>query len=183
MHRSEMQAHTLILGLGNPLMADDGAGVRVAGLLCQQGVPRGVVVRQGGNTGWGLVPEMDGYQRVILVDCAKMEARPGEWRRFTLGEAELLGRQEGPLGLHHAGVYDALRLAGALGVLPREIIIYGIEPARVGWDGPMSSAVEDALPAVARAVLSEVTGGPSVGQPAAASSGSVPGKLTRQGRC
>jgi hydrogenase maturation protease len=164
-----MKAHTLILGLGNPLMADDGAGIRVVELLRQLPLPEGVVVQDGGTAGMGLVPEMDGYQRVILIDCAVVNARPGEWRRFTLDEAKLLPagstRREGsprqddsPLSLHRTSLRDALRLADAVNLLPPEIVIYGIQPAHVEWDRPMSDEVAAALPAIVQAVLDEASG-------------------------
>jgi hydrogenase maturation protease len=150
-------ATTLILGLGNPLMADDGVGPRVIELLEAQPVPAGIAIRDGGTAGVGLVPEMEGYQRVILIDCAKMGLQPGEWRRFTLQEAKLLEDERAALSLHHASLRDALRLAEALGVLPPETIIYGVEPARVEWDRPMSTVVESALAAIAQAVLEEAS--------------------------
>jgi len=156
---------TLILGLGNPLMADDGAGVQVVELLRQERLPAGVRVQDGGTAGVGLVPEIEGYQRLILVDCARIGANPGdgnvpakagEWRRFTLKEANLLGKDDSPLSLHNASLRDALQLAEALNLLPPEVIIYGIQPASVEWDRPMSAEVKAALPAVAEAVLEEV---------------------------
>jgi len=164
-----MKAHTLILGLGNPLMADDGAGIRAVELLRQRPLPDGVVVQDGGTAGVGLVPEMDGYRRVILIDCAIIEARPGEWRRFALDEAKLLPagstRREGPpkqddspLSLHRTSLRDALRLADAVDLLPPEIVIYGIQPAQVEWDRPMSDEVAAALPAIVQAVIDEASG-------------------------
>ena len=158
---------TLILGLGNPLMADDGAGEQVIELLRRETLPAGVKAQDGGTAGVGLVPEMAGYQRLILVDCVTMGLQPGdgnvpakagEWRRFTLKEANLLGEDDSPLSLHNASLRDALQLAEALNMLPPEVIIYGIQPASVEWDRPMSDEVKAALPAVAEAVLEEVKG-------------------------
>lgn len=153
-----MNPCTLVLGLGSPLMADDAAGIEVIELLRQKAVPPEVTVRDGGTGGWGLVAEMDEYQRVILVDSARMGARPGDWRRFTLDEVSLLSKDQPSLSLHGPGLDGALQLAEALGVMPPELVIYGIEPAEVGWDRPMSGEVRTALPTVAEAVLAEVTG-------------------------
>jgi hydrogenase maturation protease len=152
-----MTAHTLILGLGNPLMADDGAGVQVAELLRQEPVPAEVEVQDGGTAGLGLVPLMANYRRVILIDCVRFGGKAGDWRRFALQETELLG-EAGTLSLHHASLRDALTLAEALDMLPPEVIIYGVQPASVEWDRPMSEDVAAALPQVAQAVLAEVTG-------------------------
>ena len=151
-----MTAHTLILGLGNPLMADDGAGIQVVELLRQRRLPAGVEVQEGGTAGLGLVPQLADSQRVILIDCVRFGGVAGEWRRFMLHETELLG-QEGAFSLHHASLRDALLLAEALDMLPPEVIIYGIEPACVQWDHPMSEVVVAALPQVAQAVLAEIS--------------------------
>jgi hydrogenase maturation protease len=154
-----MTAHTLILGLGNPLMADDGAGVQVVELLRQQPLPAEVEVQDGGTAGLGLVPQMAHYQRVILVDCVRFGGKAGYWRRFALRETELLG-EAGTLSLHHASLRDALLLAEALDMLPPEVIIYGVQPASVEWDHPMSEDVKAALPQIVQAVLDEVSGRP-----------------------
>lgn len=146
----------MILGLGNPLMADDGAGIQVVDLLRQERLPAGVTVQDGGTAGVGLVPEMDGFQRVFFVDCALMDKSPGEWKRFTLQESNILDENASPLSLHNAGLPDALRLADALHILPKQVIIYGVQPACVEWDKAMSKEVRDAIPEMARAILEEI---------------------------
>jgi hydrogenase maturation protease len=161
-----MTAHTLILGIGNPLMADDGAGIGVIELLRRETLPAGVELRDGGTAGVGLVSELENVERLILIDCAKMAPPPGEngqvppkpgsWRRLELEETRLLDGEATPLSLHDADLRDALRLAEALDVLPAKVIIYGIQPASVEWDRPMSAQVSAALPAVAQAVLQEI---------------------------
>jgi len=152
-----MKTHTLILGLGNPLMADDGAGVQVIELLRKASLPAEARVQDGGTAGVGLVPEMENYQRVILVDCAMMGLQPGRWQRFTLDDANLLGENNSELSLHNASLRDALRLADALNVLPPEVVIYGVQPASVEWGRPMSDQVRAALPTIAQAILEEAT--------------------------
>ena len=147
-------------------MADDGAGVQAIELLRQESLPAGVKVQDGGTAGVGLVPEIEGYQRLILVDCAMIGARPGdedrrkvqagEWRRFTLKEVNLLNQESSSFSLHDANLQDALKLAQALNILPPDVIIYGIQPAGIEWDRPMSAKVTAALPAVVRAILDEV---------------------------
>ena len=147
-------------------MADDGAGVQAIELLRRENLPAGVKVQDGGTAGLGLVPEMEGYQRLILVDCATIGARPGdedhreiqagEWRRFTLKEVNLLNQEPSSFSLHRSNLQDALELAQALDILPPDVIIYGIQPARIEWDRPMSAQVTAALPAIVRAILDEV---------------------------
>jgi hydrogenase maturation protease len=146
---------TLVIGLGNPLRGDDGVGVRVAQILAEQTLPPGVEVVDGGTQGLGLVNLMEGWQRVILVDAAEVGKGPGQFVRFLLDEAQLLGDDQ-HVSVHAAGLRDALLLAQALKMLPGEIIIFGVQPANLKWDSALSPQVEATLPDLTEAVLTEL---------------------------
>jgi hydrogenase maturation protease len=145
---------TLIIGLGNPLRGDDGVGITVARALAERVLPDGVEVVDGGTQGLGLVNVMEGRQRVILVDAADVGQAPGQFVRFALDEARLRGEDQ-PLSVHAAGLREALLLAQALGTLPDQIIIFGVQPASVDWDEALSPKIEATLPALVEAVLAE----------------------------
>jgi hydrogenase maturation protease len=146
---------TVVIGLGNPLRGDDGVGVRVVEVLAAQPLPQDVEVADGGTQGLGIVSLMEGRRRAIVVDAAGVGRSPGQFVRFTLDEARLLGDDQ-PLSVHAAGLGDALLLAQVLGTLPDEVIIFGVQPSRVQWDSSLSPEVEAALPALIAAVLAEV---------------------------
>jgi hydrogenase maturation protease len=145
---------TLIIGLGNPLRGDDGVGITVARALAERMLPAGVEVVDGGTQGLGLVNVMEGRRRVILVDAANIGRAPGRFVRFALDEARLRGDDQ-PLSVHAAGLREALLLAQALGTLPDQVVIFGIQPASVDWDDALSPEIEAALPALVEAVLAE----------------------------
>jgi hydrogenase maturation protease len=147
--------NTLVIGLGNPLRGDDGVGVQVAELLAGQALPDGVEVVDGGTGGLDLVNLMEGWPRVILIDAAHVDGSPGEFVRFTPDETRLLDETE-HVSIHEAGLGDALLLAQVLGVLPGEVVIYGVQPATLEWRRGLSPQVEAALPALVAAVRSEV---------------------------
>jgi len=146
---------TLVIGLGNSLRGDDGVGVRVAQILAAQALPDDVEVVDGGTQGLGIVNLMEGRQRVVLVDAADVGIDSGEFVRFTLDEARLLG-DDRHLSVHAAGLRDALLLAQALEVLPDEVVIFGVQPANLEWDSTLSPQVEAALPSLVAAVWAEV---------------------------
>lgn len=149
---------TLIIGLGNPLRGDDGVGITVARALAERMLPAGVEVVDGGTQGLGLVNVMEGRRRVILVDAADVGQAPGKFIRFSLDEARLRGDDQ-PLSVHAAGVREALLLAQALGTLPDQVIIFGVQPANVDWDDALSPEIEAALPALVEAVRAEALQG------------------------
>jgi hydrogenase maturation protease len=150
--------HVLVLGLGNPLLGDEGIGVRVVEELKGLELPDGVAVVEGGTAGLGLIGLMEGYQRVIIVDAADMGHSPGRVVRFTPLEAQLK-TAEAPLSLHQIGLGEALALAEALEMAPAELVIIGIQPSRLEMGAGLSPEVERAIPQIIKIILDELEAG------------------------
>ena len=147
--------HVLILGLGNPLLGDEGIGVRVVEELKELELPDGVTVVEGGTAGLGLIGLMEGYQQVIIVDAVDMGHSPGRVVRFTSSEAQFK-TAEAPLSLHQIGLGEVLALAKALEVALAEWVIIGIQPSRVERGIGLSPEVEGAIPQIIRIILDEL---------------------------
>lgn len=158
MIRDPVVHDTLIIGVGNPFRGDDGIGPRVVQNLVMRELPDGVEVMDGGIRGLDLVTLFEGRQRVIIVDAADLGRPPGEFERFTMDHAQVqsAGRQ---LSIHTAGLGDALLLAEALGMLPQQLVIFGVQPARLDWNEGFSLEVEQAIPKVVSGILAELNGG------------------------
>ena len=137
----------LILGLGNSLRGDDGAGPAVVAALSSMDLPPHVELLDGGTPGLETVLLLEGYERVIIVDAADIGLEPGEWRRFTPDTAEIRS-DENKLGgtLHAAGLAEALVLAEVLDLLPKTLIIYGIQPKSLDWSQKLTEPLIAALP-------------------------------------
>jgi hydrogenase maturation protease len=154
-----MPKNTLILGVGNPLYGDDAVGVLAAQtLLGRADLPPHVTVVDGGTDGIGLIPLMESYERVILVDAVPMDEPPGTIRRFLWADARLIGHER-PLSLHQSDLTDALLLAEALGCLPPALVIYGVQPHNIEWDQPLSLEIQRALPVLVTALIEEIRRG------------------------
>lgn len=150
-----MSQNTLILGVGNPLYGDDAIGVIAAhALQGRADLPPHVAVVDGGTRGVGLIPLLEGYRRVILIDAVPMDQPPGTIRRFTWDDVRPIPNDRA-LSLHQSDLTGALVLAEALDCLPPEVVIYGVQPHNIGWAQPMSTAVENALPALLDALINE----------------------------
>ena len=146
---------TLILGLGNPLLGDEGIGGRVIEELRGLELPAGVELADGGTAGLGLIGLMEGYQRVIFVDAADMGRPPGHVVRFTPSEVQFK-TAEAPLSLHQIGLGEALVVAEALEMAPAELIIIGVQPSWLEMGVGLSPEVEGAIPQIVRMVLDEL---------------------------
>lgn len=147
--------HVLILGLGNPLLGDEGIGARVVEELQGLELPDGVTVIEGGTSGLGLIGLMEGYRRVIIVDAADMGQPPGQVVRFTPSEVRFK-TTEARLSLHQIGLAEVLALAKALEVAPAELVIVGVQPGRIEGAAGLSLEAERAIPQVIRIVLDEL---------------------------
>ena len=145
----------LILGLGNPLLGDEGIGVRVVNELTKLELPDGVSAVEGGTAGLGLIGLMEGYQRVIIVDAADMGHPPGRVVRFTPSEAQFK-IVEGPLSPHQIGLGEVLTLATALEIVPTKLVIIGVQPGRIKTGVELSPEVEGAIPQIIRLILDEL---------------------------
>ena len=154
---------TLVLGFGNPLWGDDGAGIEAVRLLAEKEIPDGVCIEPAGLPGYGLAAWLEdasrsSLQRLVIVDAARMGQAPGVWRRFTPGEVRLIARGE-IVSLHEADLSSGLALSQALGLLPEEVLFYAVEPGSLE-DGPgLSPAVQDALPGMVEDIFLELQNG------------------------
>ena len=146
---------TLVLGLGNPLRGDDGVGPVVIGWLRERGLPSGVAAIDEDIASLALVLTLENCRRAIIIDAADMGCAPGAWVRFTPDRVQLKGN-DSALSLHTAGLADALALGAALGKLPDEVIIFGVQPAQLEWSPGLSAEVQAAVPVVGCAVLQEI---------------------------
>ncbi len=142
-----------IIGLGNPSRGDDAAGLLAARLV--RALSGGAVdVRESAAGGAALPELMEGAERVILIDAARSGREPGTVHRLE-ASAGRIAREDFPCSTHDMGLADAIELARALGTLPRQVIVYGIEAGSLEAGAAVTSAVRLAVETVARRILNE----------------------------
>ena len=144
---------TIVLGLGNLLLGDEGVGVYVVQRLSELKLPAGVEPIDGGTAGIDLLPIFREAVRVIVVDAAHGSGPPGSIYRF--GPEEIGKTALEHLSLHQLSLREVLQAAELLGIKP-EITIIGVEPAQVALGLELSPSVEEALPQVIEVVLKEL---------------------------
>ena len=140
---------TVVLGLGNPVLSDDGVGLAVAAevkrLLAEEPIP-GVDVLASTRAGFELIDLLRGYARAIIVDCLTLpDPVPGRVRRLGLDDVAGSARL---INAHEISVAVAFRLAQQLAIpMPGEVEILAVEAADT------STIAEGLTPAVAAAVV------------------------------
>ncbi len=145
----------LVLGLGNTLMTDDAFGPRMAeALSARYALPPGVTALDGGTLGLDLLPRLEGVERLLILDVLEMGATPGTVFRL---EGEAVPRAfASKLSVHQMGVQDLLAVAELQGHLPRELVVWGVQPESVEVGLELTPAVAAATEEVLAGVAGEL---------------------------
>lgn len=132
---------TLVVGLGNPLMADDGVGLAALERLREEyEIPAGVELEDGGTWGMMLLPSIEEARELLLLDAVRT-ASPA-------GTLSLLGRDQLPLYFshkispHQIDMREVLAVAELRGNLPSRLAVVGVEPELVEMRHSLSPSVE-----------------------------------------
>lgn len=139
-----MQA--LILGLGNTLLADDGAGVHaVRAMRSRLGDDAGLTLLDGGTLSFSLLPQIERAARLVVLDATQMNAAPGTVQCFEGDDLDgLLSRPR--RSVHEVSLLDLLNGARLTGRLPQYRALIGVQPEVIDWSDALSTPVRTAIP-------------------------------------
>ena len=140
---------TLVLGLGNLLMSDEGVGVHVVRALEKQPLPGNVECLDGGTGGFVLLEPLQEAGRVILIDAAADGNPPGTVTRTT----PRFSRDYPPtLTAHDIGVKDLLDVFYIQGGGP-EVVLYAIA---IDPQQPISLELSETIAQAAQVAVAEI---------------------------
>ena len=147
---------TLVMGIGNILLRDEGVGVRTIEAMQQIELPQGVELVDAGTAGADLIDLVADRRKLIVIDAIEADAAPGTVFRLL---AEDLAPQDGAMiSLHQLGLVESLAMAKHLGCAPQQVVVFGVQPAVISTGLDLSPQVAAAVPKVIQAVLSELRG-------------------------
>ncbi len=154
---------TLVIGLGNPILTDDGVGVKVAYAVkdaLASDRRNELTVTEASVGGLRLMEMMVGYDRVILIDALIQGSgnKPGTIHQMTVDDLRTISPTQHSTSAHDTNLVTALEMGRQMGLyLPEEIIIYAIEVENVLDFGEQPTpAVAEAIPKVTATVLAEL---------------------------
>ena len=146
----------LVLGLGNVVCTDDGAGIAaIHQLIREYQLPKGVAAVDGGTLGLSLLPLVDSADQVILVDAIGADGPPGTLVRIEGDDVAPAVYER--LSPHQIGVADLLAGASLLDKYPERVIILGVVPDSFELGLERTAAVQAAIPALVQRVVEELT--------------------------
>jgi hydrogenase maturation protease len=144
----------IVLGLGNLLCGDDGAGVAAVEFLRERfEPPADASVLDGGTLGLSLLPFLEDAQDAILVDAIQADAPPGSPVRLEGRDVSLAAMER--LSVHQVGVADLLGGARLVGRLPQRLVLLGVVPESIELRFGRSASVEAAIPDLVERVVAE----------------------------
>lgn len=146
---------TLVLGLGNPLMGDDGTGLSALHCLKHSyELSPDVVLVDGGTWGMNLLPVIESHRQVILLDAINTGARPGSVVSLTRDALPIYFQHK--LSPHQIDLREVLALAEWRGTMPEFLLAMGIQPEVVEMGYGLSPAVEHAMPVLVAMVVRQL---------------------------
>ena len=148
---------TIVLGVGNPILCDDGVGIHVARQIKEKISDPDIVVDEALTGGMNLLDLIMGYDKAILIDAVNIKnAQVGEVKCFPLSSLPTI-HSNNP---HDATLMEALELAEKLGEtrIPKEIIVIGIVLKEIPFvfGEKLSPEIERAVPKAVKMTMSEI---------------------------
>jgi hydrogenase maturation protease len=147
---------TLILGMGNPLLCDDGVGLRVAAELKDRVEQPEITVMETGIAGLSLLDLLVGYDRAIIIDAIQtVGGKAGQIYRL---DPKAFDTTIHTASAHGIDFITALEFGKKLGLsLPQQIVIFAIEASDVHtFNEECTPEVKQAVPVCVEMVLREL---------------------------
>lgn len=134
----------VVIGVGNPLMGDDGIGlVALCRLQDEWDVGDDVLLVDGGTWGMNLLPTIEGARHLLLLDAIDSRKAPGS--EVTLVRDEIPRYFAHKLSPHQIDLRETLALAELRGTLPAETVAVGLQPERIELSLELSPVVADGI--------------------------------------
>lgn len=133
---------TLVLGIGNTLLGDEGAGVHAIYELQKRNTELDKVeFMDGGTLSFTLAASVEDCDKLIVIDAAELKSPPGTVRTFVNEDMDhFLGSQR-KRSVHEVSLMDLLGVALLSGRLPKHRALIGIQPQFIDWATEPTDAV------------------------------------------
>jgi hydrogenase maturation protease len=148
---------TIILGVGNQILGDDGVGVHIANEVKKQNKNPEVTIDEAITGGMNLLDLILGYDKAIIIDAVKSDKKNhGEVKKIYLSDFNTMHS----CNPHDVSLIEAIEMAKKMGEekIPKEIIIIGVMlkeiPCEFGEE--LSSEIAAAVPKAVEMTLNEI---------------------------
>lgn len=148
-----MNGRTLLLGIGNLVLTDDGFGVHVIRHLQQlDDLPADWRLLDGGTLGLALSFELAEADQLVVFDAARLDQPAGSLQVLVDADMDRFLRERGR-SAHQVGLADLMDTARLSGDLPQRRALVAVQPESMDWGDQLSPAVAASVHAAARAAI------------------------------
>ena len=145
--------NTLVLGIGNTLLADEGTGVHMLDYMSRHHPDlTGVEYLDGGTLSFTLAPWIEEADNLIVIDAAELDAPPGTVEVFNGQEMDRFAGKT-KRSVHEVSLGDLLAIAHLTDAIPENRVLIAIQPEKVDWGSCLSNPVKRALPIAAQQIV------------------------------
>jgi len=141
--------NVLILGIGNSLLRDEGAGIHALNRLRKELAGHDdITFIDGGTLSFTLAGHIEDTSHLIVLDAAQLDASPGFSRVFEGEAMDAFLSSNRKRSVHEVSLLDLMAIARLADHLPERRALIGIQPAEIDWGEHPSAAVAAAIPQV-----------------------------------
>lgn len=138
--------NTLVLGLGNTLLGDEGVGVHIIQKLQQENFEQdGITFLDGGTLSFTLAGYIEEADNLIIIDAAQLNKSSGVISVYEGEEMDKFVTGNRNKSVHEVNITDILSLAHLTGHLPEHRALIGIQPQLIDWGDTLSEPVANAM--------------------------------------
>jgi len=148
---------TIVLGVGNLILGDDGVGIHVVNEIKKQIKNPDITIDEAITGGMNLLDLLLGYEKAIIVDAVKSDnSENGTVKRIPLSDFNTIHS----CNPHDISLIEAIEMAKKMGEkkIPKEIIIIGVMmkqiPCEFGEE--LSKKIQTAIPKAVELTLNEI---------------------------
>lgn len=146
----------VVLGIGNIILSDEGVGVRaVEAVQRRYRLPASVTPIDGGTSGMELLDDLSGLDLLIVLDTIVAGQPPGTVISLAGDQVQVFFRKK--LSPHQIGLCDVLASLELLGALPKEVMVFGVQPLSLELGMDLSPVVAERVPELIELAVDALT--------------------------
>ncbi len=145
----------LVLGIGNLILQDEGLGIQaIQQLQAQFEIPPEIEILDGGTSGMELLTPISDAEQIIILDAVKTGKPAGTIVRLDNEEIPTFFRTK--VSPHQIGLADVLAAATLTDSMPRNLVLFGVEPLEIDLGMELSVPVAEQMPRLIQMIVDEL---------------------------
>lgn len=141
---------TLVMGIGNTLLSDEGIGIHILEeLKLQSPTSDNIEYIDGGTLSFTLAGPIESADNLIVIDAAELKSKPGTVKVFEADAMDDYITNGNKKSVHEVGLADLLSISLLNEQLPKNRALVGIQPKNIDWGNEptpeVSASISDAV--------------------------------------